>query len=252
MTPDEVLAVLAEFRRVQVEHGDALADPPVAFENTIADWDDAGLNEYFTTRWRGIAGCMNRLFEIDIPLAEWRAAIQPARSKTLRSLCELVSSHATVPVSMPMKFFGRECAEAGAFLTLRGMLQEAGADVSRLAPSTAISAAARTSLPYVFLPLIRQAPSVLRFCRPIYPSDAAHMAGGVFLGIASLVLGLLSFLIWWLVFPFVITLGAFSWVYRDSNRRQERPMEIWFDDSLVSFGDLARRTANTSGASVNG
>ncbi len=59
---------------------------------------------------------------------------------TVRQLCEAVAAAiVTRPVIRPWRFIGGESLTAGAFLSVRSMLAERGADAERIAPSTPLS-----------------------------------------------------------------------------------------------------------------
>lgn len=69
---------------------------------------------------------------------------------TVADFCEAVADLTKIPVIEPATIFGRPCETAGAFLTLRKMLADDGADVSELGPSSAL------------LPYVRENPEVFR------------------------------------------------------------------------------------------
>src|SRR5262249_61758956 len=63
---------------------------------------------------------------------------------TVDGLCHALARVAQLPLIEPLTVLGRPCPAAGAFLLIRRMLAEAGADVSRLRPSTPL-------IPYIWL-----------------------------------------------------------------------------------------------------
>jgi hypothetical protein len=63
---------------------------------------------------------------------------------TVAGLCRALAEFVEVPVIDPVPVLGRPCPAAGAFLLVRRILADAGADVSRLRPSSPL-------MPYVWL-----------------------------------------------------------------------------------------------------
>ena len=76
--------------------------------------------------------------------------LEPARTRTLRELFEFVAQKAMRPSIEPVNIMGSTCFTAGAFLTIRSLLRDSGADVYSVAPSTPLDQYARRYL-WVFL-----------------------------------------------------------------------------------------------------
>lgn len=71
----------------------------------------------------------------------WKAVVEFG---TVDGLCEALARCVEVPAVEPVAVAGRACHSAGAFLLVRRLLADAGADVSGLRPSTPL-------MPYVWL-----------------------------------------------------------------------------------------------------
>ena len=63
---------------------------------------------------------------------------------TVRGLCMALAQFVEVPVIEPVPVLGRPCLATGAFLTVRALVEQAGADVSELRPSSPL-------MPYLWL-----------------------------------------------------------------------------------------------------
>ena len=73
---------------------------------------------------------------LSLPDDEWFATLKP--SHTVGDFCEAVASLNEVRVIEPSTVLGTRCETAGAFLTLKRMLADNGADVSHLGPSSEV------------------------------------------------------------------------------------------------------------------
>ena len=113
----------------------------------------------------------------------------PASTKQLSGVCRLIAGYVTRPGIRSARLFGSTCAAAGAFLTIRSLLHEAGVPGEGIAPSTPLAPYTRR-YPLVFLGSIsRLAPGSLPLVRirnPVY--DAAMR--GFLPGILCLLIGL--------------------------------------------------------------
>ena len=70
---------------------------------------------------------------------EWHAVLEPPRFRRLAEVCQLIASRAARPVIRPSRLLGSTCGPAGAFLTIRSLLHEAGAPADEIAPSTPLA-----------------------------------------------------------------------------------------------------------------
>jgi hypothetical protein len=202
-TPDYVLAVIRDLHRQQCQYHPC-TDPDVSlsFDTTILDWRDA----CDLLEWRELGHAYNEIFRIHCSDADWCAALEPSDKKCLADVCELVARHAKRPRIRPVSLFGSTSPEAGAFLTVRALLHDAGADADEIAPSTPLAPYTRRYCPLFLGPIARLAPGVLpdvQIHTPLY--DAAISGMGI-----GFLLMRLGFLMAWLFNVYVlIPLGGF-------------------------------------------
>lgn len=167
-TPDDLLLVLRDIHRQQCTH-DPEADPEISLshESTIAQWREA----CDLLPWARLAEGMNSYWSVTIPTAQWRAVLEPPCERRLRGVCELLASHVKLPRVRPATLSGSPCAPAGAFLTIRSYLADAGADVSAVAPSTALHEYTRRYSGVFLGPISQLAPGALPLVKirtPVY------------------------------------------------------------------------------------
>jgi hypothetical protein len=184
-TPEYVLAVLRDMHRQQCQH-----DPEVdsgallSFNTTVAEWRDA----CDLIGWRELGHAYNQFWGIACKDHEWRAVLEPARQRRLADVCQLIAAYATRPVIRPSRMLGSTCAPAGAFLTIRSLLHEAGAPAGEIAPSTPLAPYTRRFGAVFLGPISRLAPGALppvRIRTPVY--DAAIW--GVLVAVLCLLVG---------------------------------------------------------------
>ncbi|HKA07329.1 MAG TPA: hypothetical protein VKD71_08735 [Gemmataceae bacterium] len=167
-TPEYVLAVLRDMHR-QLCQWDPEADPAavVSFDTTVAEWRDA----CDLLSWRELGRAYNQVWGIACSDEEWRAVLEPARQRRLADVCQLIAACAARPVIRPSRLLGSSCAPAGAFLTIRSLLHEAGAPAGEIAPSTPLAAYTRRFAGVFLGPVSRLAPGALppvRARTPVY------------------------------------------------------------------------------------
>ncbi len=129
-TPEYVLTVLRDMHRQQCQH-DPEADPGAvpSFDTTVAEWRDA----CDLLGWRQLGHAYNQVWGIACSDDEWRAVLEPARQRRLADVCQLLAARAARPVIRPSRLLGNTCAPAGAFLTIRSLVHEAGAPAGEIA-----------------------------------------------------------------------------------------------------------------------
>lgn len=138
MTSEEVLSVFQQLQRLDIEcFGRPLPSELIQFDTAIADlyFELDSLGAPFTVR-KGTWKTMTKFFDASIPYRTWKSVVRPEKKRTVRELCELIASEAVMEDIRPLSILGRECLPAGAFLAVRNVLAEEGADVSDLRPST--------------------------------------------------------------------------------------------------------------------
>ncbi len=241
MTPDEVVELL------QSHHDflgrDAGADRIVVSKDTrVKDlvwcWpgDDCSIR-----KWPSAARILNDLFDMDVPLSEWRLVLTPMRRKTIQEIAEFVAERALVPEVPAFSLLGKPCRTAGAFLTIQAMLEERGVDTSKLSPGTCLSEYARSGMPEIYMQLMRAAPSLLPRIEPTYRGEL----GNLFLA-GFLLLGTIPFSL--LAAARSIALGAplamlcfglFVLVWWSSEKRTDKPIRVDIN-GVNDFRDLSR------------
>ena len=132
---EEVLEIFKEQHRL-CSPLDCEADPwaEITAEMTIREWRWA--NDLL--EWKKLGEFLNQEFRIDITEKEWFDNLEPAKSRKLIDVCELISNHAVKDSYEPKKLFGQPCIKAGVFLTIRRNLKQKGVDVSELKPSSSL------------------------------------------------------------------------------------------------------------------
>lgn len=135
LTPIDILSIFIEQHRL-CSPLDPEADPgaELSFLTTIDEWRDA--NDLLP--WQPLSVCLNEGFQIAATEAEWKSVLTPSHIKTLKDVCELISSHVSRQNILPKKLFGQECLSAAVFLTLMKYLEQRKIDVTDIRPSTPI------------------------------------------------------------------------------------------------------------------
>ena len=180
-----VLSVIQDQHRQQCEF-DFEVDPNVVltFDTTVANWRYA----CDLIPWRRLAEALNKQWNIECGLEQWRAVLTPPKERTLRDVCDFIAAHAVQEVIRPARILGKACEPAGAFLTVRSLLEEVGADAASIAPSTAIAPYARRYLGVFLGPVSSLAPNRLppvRIHKPLYWGAGV----GVLIGFALIACG---------------------------------------------------------------
>ncbi len=133
---DDVLAIFRDnFRHSENYIPEQDSVDELGFETTIAEWQDI----CDLVSWKPLGRALNEEWKVCEGDAAWRSVLQPAKKRTLRGVCELLAKSAMIPSIQPARILGRECMAAGAFMTIRSLFKEAGADISDVTPSTEIA-----------------------------------------------------------------------------------------------------------------
>jgi hypothetical protein len=192
-SPDYVLAVLREELHLARRFGgDADAGSALSFDTTVLAWlsawdpfdcdlvDEQALGRHLNTEWA-----------IACPAEDWLAVLKPTHTQTLGGVCALIARHAVRPLVRPVSLFGCTCAPAGAFLSLRSQLRQAGIDVERIAPSTLLGPYLVWHREAIFRLLARLAPGWLPSVSVETP--LADKAGfGVVVALVNMLVGWLA------------------------------------------------------------
>jgi len=231
-TPEYVLSVIRDMhRQVGAIDPDIDTSEDLSFDTTVAEWRDA----CDLVGWKSLAEAYNQFWIINCSQEQWKAVLLPDNERRLRDVCQLVARHATRQMIRPVSLLGCTCCKAGAFLTVRSILSEAGANASEIAPSTLLAPYTRRYFEQFLGPISKLAPGALppvRYRKPIY--GAAVL--GILLGMLWLVIGIYSELLLFtiigallLVFCYVMTWVA-SYILL--------PSTVTFGE-LRTFRDLA-------------
>jgi hypothetical protein len=173
-TPGYVLDVIRDEHR-QLSQFDTEVDPDadLTFETTVAEWRSA----CDLLDWRRLGRALDEEWRLGRPVAAWRAVLEPGRERTLRDLCEFIASGASKPTIEPLRILGSTCLPAGAFVAIRSLLREAGADVDSVAPSTPLHEYTRRHLGVFLGPISRLAPGSLPAVKLGTPRDDLCITG---------------------------------------------------------------------------
>jgi len=240
-TPEYVLAVFRDMHRQQCQY-DPGADKGavLTFTTTVAEWRDA----CDLLGWRQLGHASNQEWGIACTDAEWRAVFEPAGQKRLSDVCQLIARRAPRPVVRPSRLLGSTCAPAGAFLTIRSLLHEAGVPAAEIAPSTPLAPFTRRFAEVFLGPVSHLAPGTLPLVRirtPVY--DAAIW--GILVAVVSLLVGFCSGMHLLTVFGVVSFASCYALTWYAA--RCLLPASVEFG-ALRTFRDLAVVVAGGSPA----
>jgi hypothetical protein len=158
-TPEYVLAVFADWLRQELAFGWVEEEIELTFETTLQAW--LATNVDVRCNWWDLGRGWNETWRMRATKQEWRAVLCPLHERTLGDVCCFIAQRAQRQRPRPVQMFGRTCLSAGAFLTIRSLLHEAGADVCRLMPSTPLDSYAYRYLGVFMGPVARLAPQAL-------------------------------------------------------------------------------------------
>ena len=132
-TAEEILEIFKEQHRL-CSPLDPEADlwAEISSEMKIREWRWA--NDLLG--WKELSKFLNQEFRIDIPEKTWYDTLEPAKSKRLIDVCELISQNATKEYFQEKRLFGKPCLKASVFLTIKRNLEKKGVNVSDLRPSS--------------------------------------------------------------------------------------------------------------------
>jgi hypothetical protein len=234
-TPKYVLVVLADFYRQQCAFDeDAESGLDISFGTTVKEWQDASS----FGNWRRTGRFMNYLFGINCRGDEWKDVLTPAKERTFQDVCGLIARHASRPRITPAVLCDSACLSAGAFLTLRSQLHQAGAKVSDLSPSTLLRKYTRDHFDVFMRLACRLAPGALPLVSTSKQPYLAPLGWKFLLGVGLCLLG------WALGLPALMIHGfllfACAMVLLSA---LARPTLFPQFGDLVTFRDLAKRIA---------
>jgi hypothetical protein len=231
-SPKYILAVLQDMYRQQCRI-DRITNPEavLSFDTTIAEWREI----CDLVGWRRLARAHNVLFGISCSDAEWYAVLEPAGERRLKEVCGLIALRAVRPLIRPSRLFGGTCATAGAFLTIRSILHEAGASVSHIAPSTELAPYTREFAGVFLGPVSHLAPGTLpaiRIRTPVYYTGL----WGLLVALACVGIGLCSAAHMFTIAGMVMFAACYALTWYAARRLMPASVEF---GKLRTFRDLA-------------
>ena len=242
---DFFLKVFQDMHR-QSSQFDSEVDPDVNLSEatTIAEWREA----CDLLPWRQLANAYNDLFQIECSSEEWKTVLEPPKERTLGDVCRLLAQYAQVPKVKAVSILGSDCLSGGAFLTIRSLLKDAGANHREIAPSTPLADYTRRYLDVFLGPIAGLAPGALP---PVKVQHRAHDLAifGILLSIAASVIGVILDAIfsspWLMIIAFCLLAVCYvvSWIVA----LFLKPCRVEFGQ-LKTFRDLANLIAGHSGA----
>ena len=189
-TPEYVLSVIQDMHRQQSQYDtEADGEALLTFDTTVAEWREA----CDLLGWRELGRGLNAIWGIERPEAEWEARRTLVVEKRSSDVCGFVARRAIRPRIRAAHLLGRTCVTAGAFLTIRSLLHEAGADARGITPSTPLSPYTRRYSHMFLDPVSRMAPGSLppvRVSTPFYDASTCGCVVGMLILIGGYCAGL--------------------------------------------------------------
>jgi hypothetical protein len=238
-TPEYVLSVFIDQHRQLSELDDMVDKTAVlTFDTTIAELRAA----CDLVDWLQVGRALNAQWGFRYSDEEWFFVLEPAKQRTLRGLCEFIARGARRIQIRPLTVLGKPCATAGAFMTIRSLLRDAGANVGEISPSTPLAGYARRYAKTFLGPISRLAPNVIPPVKARAGLWGLHewCAGLGFLmllvGLPLVVVGV-SWFGWIALIGIVLMIANYpvAWI----THRFTLPSSVEFGE-LKTFGDLAR------------
>jgi len=237
-TAEYVLAVIRDEHR-QAAQVDPEVDPEVdlSFDTTVEKWQEA----CDLVEWSKLGHAYNECWKMHCTDDEWRSVLVPASEKRLAGVCQLIASCASRETVRPTSILGTTCDAAGAFLTIRSMLHQAGACADDITPSASLFPFTRLYSRVFLQEISRLAPGALPLVKIRTPVYGAGM-WGMLVGWVCFLVGLCGSIFSAKMIPtaavggvlFLISYGTVSFA-----ARHVLPASAKFGD-LKKFRDLSR------------
>lgn len=122
-----------------------IRDHPFGPNMSLYHWAEAidaelDIREYYEE----LRNWFNNTYQIEIEQELWCQLIEEAKSISLLELCEYIVAHNGKMLNpIPLRIAGRECEEAGVFLTLRAAINSSSNMSDNITPSTTIDEVAK-------------------------------------------------------------------------------------------------------------
>lgn len=132
-TAEYILAVMRDQMRYRNAEGYGDRSIELTFDSSVAEWRKSSLLPGTKRLGRGL----NVFFGVNFTDSEWRSLLDPAKERRLLGVCDAIATNGTRRRVRPVRVLGSaDCVPAGAFLAIRSLLIEAGADRFKIKPST--------------------------------------------------------------------------------------------------------------------
>jgi hypothetical protein len=247
-TPEYVLAAIRDSYRQQCQY-DPETEPDVdlTFNTTIDEWRSA----CDLIPWRELGRVLDDEWSLGRPQDAWRTVLTPEWKRTLRTLCEFISEGAIRPSIEPATILGTTCLPAGAFLAVRSLLRDAGANVDSVRPSTPLDEYTRDYLGVFLGPISRLAPNAIPDAQLSMSGTNQIMSLLESFSTVGYLISILIVQIGYFLFrsPLVVAGGTILAVVSLAATRMtvhDSPQSQVVFGSLRTFGDLARVLADGS------
>ncbi len=140
-----------------------IEDPerPFSMEMTLAAWADA-TDCFDYKEFKCLRQWLADTYQAQIDPLQWRALVRSSDQVTLGDICEfVVSCGGWMLDPLPLRIAGRDCEEAGVFLTLRAAMYHAGGAAQPILPSTSIDEVMRSNPDYFGTLLYQSCPPLV-------------------------------------------------------------------------------------------
>jgi hypothetical protein len=238
VTPQYVLDILRDSHRQQCHYDpEADAEAVLSFDTTVAEWRDA----CDLLPWRQLADALNVSWGLQCTREEWQSALEPAKHRTLRDVCDLLARHARLPQACRATVLGSSCRSIGVFFTIRSLLREAGVNTAEIAPSTPLDSYTRQYLQVFLGPISWLAPGAMppvEIHAPVYNAAFWGLLVGQLLMIVGACASLLSVALGGSAALVGALLAFASYAMAWIAARHLGPSRVAFGD-LRTFRDLA-------------
>jgi len=238
-TPAEILAHFRTAYGFGFENELGCSRRELTMESSIEVW----MKEATFESWRHVGPCLANWFEFEHVKADWERLLRPAKERKLHGVCEYIAARSNVPVLKPVAVFGASDVKAGAFLTLKALLESHGADVGSLRPSTSLSEFATNGFPKLYSLLSRIHPGMTTRLHAKFRGELCLMLLAILLlggTVACGVIGHTSEIRYYALGA--VLFGIYLLVWKLSERFQRLPKRVDFKE-LSTFRQLCEALA---------
>lgn len=235
-TPEQILAIFQDWQRLK--WGECDKRHLLTFGTTVREWRDDG----DLVDWQPLGKGLNQFFGTTFSKDEWRMVMQPEKLKTLRDVCALIATQASLPKVRPLKIFGKPCHTAPSFFALRFYLRRGGLEVAQLRPSTTLDRYLRLHTQTIIEVITKFAPGKLPPMKVRFNRGHRLSAWACFAGLAALIAGGILEQSEWIVAGCLIAGLGFVTLTVFSNLP---PASVRLE-GMQTFGDICRLIAGSN------